>query len=75
MRTIEALARTYNDEGVMHPRGSLVIRPINGSPGMFSATLHDHGRDIKLPTIKQGNTRNMYYALLAKAFALLAERR
>ncbi len=74
MRTIEALARTYNDEGVMHPRGSLVIRPINGMPGTFSATLHDHGRDIKLPTIQQGNTRNRHYALLAKGFAMAAER-
>ena len=74
MSSIEALARTYNDDGIMCPRGSLVIRPIDGEPGMFSAVLHDRGRGIPLPTIKQGNTRNKHYALLAKAFALLAER-
>lgn len=69
----EAIARSFDDRGVLTPRGTLVVMPVEGSDESFAVTLYDRGRTIELPIIHQAKTRNRHYALLAKAFARVAE--
>ncbi len=71
---MEAICRSFSDKGILCPRGTLTISKTD-EPNQFSATLYDRGRTFHLPIIEQASTRNSHYAVLAKAFALLAERR
>jgi len=41
VKSLEAIARTYNDTGQRYPRGTLIIEPIEGKDDEFKAVLHD----------------------------------
>ena len=71
---MEAICRSFSDKGILVPRGTLAISRTD-EPNQFAATLRDRGRTFHLPMIEHAPTRNAHYAVLAKAFALLAERR
>ena len=71
---MEAICRSFSDKGILCPRGTLAISKAD-EPNQFSATLYDRGRTFHLPMIDQAPKRNGHYAVLAKAFVLLAERR
>lgn len=69
--TTEAIARTYNSAGRLFPRGTLRIEAIEGNS--FQPVLCDRGETIELPVITAPPGPRRHYALLAKAFAVLAE--
>ena len=74
MSEVQAIARTYNDAGICTPRGTVSIVPIPGSPHSFQATLRDRGGETDLGVLVELPGKRRHYALLAQAFALLADR-
>ena len=76
MSSLQAICRTYADNGTCTPRGTLSVVPIPGSSDSFQATLSDRGHETDLPVIVLlvPQCKHRHYAILAQAFRLLSER-